>query len=124
MVGPFLASHWAALQRGEKVKCRYIVVPRAETVGFTFSKDSEAAGSDQDVLIVKMEATSPFLSPLVDPLFFTIEKAPPHRVLRYAGRTTPRIKAGSKWKDLDALTVLTGKRRGKALLSCLLLVRE
>jgi hypothetical protein len=42
MVGPFLISHWNALLRGEKVKCRYIVVPRRDTVGFTFVKDSES----------------------------------------------------------------------------------
>jgi hypothetical protein len=36
MVGPFLASNWDGLARGEEVKCRYIVVPRKETVGFTF----------------------------------------------------------------------------------------
>jgi hypothetical protein len=109
MVGPFLASHWAALQRGEKVKCRYIVVPRAETVGFTFLKASEAPRSGQDGLIVKMEPSSPFISALVEPLFFTIEHAPPHRVLQYTGRTTPKIQVGGKWDDLDALTVFDWK---------------
>jgi hypothetical protein len=109
MVGPFLASHWDALLRGEKVKSRFIVVPRTETVGFTFSKDTEAAQRGQDVLIVRMEPSSLFLSPLVDPLFFTIEQAPPHRVLKYVGRTTPKIEAGGKWKDLDAVTVFDWK---------------
>jgi hypothetical protein len=45
------------------------------------------------------------LATLVDPLYFTLEKAPPHRVLRYAGRTTPKTQVGGKWKDLDAVTV-------------------
>jgi hypothetical protein len=104
-VGPFLASHWDALQRGEKVKCRYIVVPRTETVGFTFIKDSDAKRGFPNALLVRMEPTSLFLSPLVDPLFFTIEQAPPHRVLQYVGRTTPKIQIGGNWKDLDAVTV-------------------
>jgi hypothetical protein len=105
MVGPFLASHWDALERGEKVQCRYIVVPRAETVGFTFLKDSEIARGAPDALIVKMEPSSRFIAALVDPLFFTIEKAPPHRVLQYVGRTTPKIQVGARWRDLDAVTV-------------------
>ncbi len=109
MVGPFLASHWDALQRGEKVKCRYIVVPRAETVGFTFSKDSKATAGRKDVVIVTMEPTSPFIAALVDPLFFTLELAPPHRILQYTGRTTPKIQVGGKWKDLDAVTVFDWK---------------
>jgi len=105
MVGPFLASHWDALSRGEKVKCRYVVVPRSETVGFTFVKDSRTNQGGQDVLIVRMAASSRFLAALVEPLFFTVEQAPPHRVLCYAGRTTPKIREGSKWQDLDAMTV-------------------
>jgi hypothetical protein len=105
MIATFLASHWDKLVRGEKVKSRYIVVPRTETVGFTFAKERETAGQDQNVMIVKMEATSLILAALVDPLFFTLEKAPPHRVLRYTGRTTPKIQVGDKWKDLDAVTV-------------------
>ena len=105
MIATFLASHWDTLVRGEKVKSRYIVVPRMETVGFTFVREPETPGPDRKVIIIKMEATSPILAALVDPLFFTLEKAPPHRVLQYAGRTTPKIPVGGKWKDLDALTI-------------------
>ncbi len=105
MVGPFLQSHWEALWRGDKLKCRYIVIPRRETVGFTFVKDSQSSRQGREVLIVKMEATSPFVATQVDPLFFALALAPPHHVLEYAGRTTPKIQVGGKWKDLDALTV-------------------
>ncbi len=105
MVGPFLASHWDSLERGEKVRCRYIVVPRSETVGFTFTKESEATRGGQPVVVVRMAASSRFVAALVDPLFFTMEKNPPHRVLDYAGRTTPKIQVKGKWKDLDAVTV-------------------
>lgn len=107
MVGPFLLSHWAALEKGEKVKCRYIVVPRAETVGFTFSKlsNTDTKIPARNVTIIKMEPTSPFISALVDPLFFTIEQGSPHRVLQYVGRTAPKIQNEGKWKDLDGLTV-------------------
>ena len=109
MIAPFLVSHWTELCRGEKVKCRYIVVPRRETVGFTFVEDSAATGQKQDVVIIRMEASSLFVAALVDPVFFTIEKAPPHRILQYAGRTVPKIQTGGKWRDLDAVTVFDWK---------------
>ncbi len=105
MVGPFLVSHWDALWRGEKVKCRYIVVPRSETVGFTFVKDSESTWKGRRVMVVKMEASSRFIAALVSPLFFMLEEDAPHRVVEYVGRTTPKLQVGGKWKDLDAVTV-------------------
>ena len=105
MVGPFLASNWDALARGEDVKCRYIVVQRRETVGFTFVKSGESTWQGKPMLLVKMEVSSLLLAALVDPLYFTIEKAAPHHVQQYVGRTTPKIQAGTKWKDLDAVTV-------------------
>jgi hypothetical protein len=87
------------------VKCRCIVVPRRVTVGFTFAKDAASTWQGRQVLIVRMEASSPLIAALVNPLVFTIEQAPPHRVLLYIGRTTPKTRAGSKWKDLDGVTV-------------------
>ena len=105
MVGPFLAAHWDALSRGEKVKCRYIVVSRRETVGFTFVKEVDPSRRDQSEIVVRMEAGSALASVLVAPLFFTVEAAKPHRVVQYVGRTTPKLRIGGKWKDLDAVTI-------------------
>jgi len=105
MLAPFLVSHWGALMKGETVKCRYIAVPRRETVGFTFSKKSESTSAGKPVVIIKMEPSSPIISALVDPLFFTMEKGGQHHVLEYTGRTTPKIRDGKNWKDLDAVTV-------------------
>lgn len=105
MVGPFLASHWPALVKGEEVKCRFIVIPRLETVGFRFVKESESQWQGQPVVLLKMEPTSPLIRALVDPLHFKLEKNGEHRVLEYSGRTTPKLKSGNKWQDLDAVTV-------------------
>jgi hypothetical protein len=80
-----------------------------ETVGFAFRKDSETTWHGRKVIIVKMEPSSRIIAALVEPLFFTIESAPPHRVVQYVGRTTPKIQAGGKWKDLDAVTVFDWK---------------
>lgn len=104
-VGMFLVSQWDAIARGEKVKCRFIVLQRTETVGFTFSKESPSAREGTPVLMVKMEPSSHLLSALVDPILFTVEANPPHRVLEYTGRTTPKVQVGGKWKDWDAVTV-------------------
>ncbi len=105
MLAPFLVSHLDRLMKGESVKCRYISVPRRETVGFTFLKASESTSDGKPVVIIKMEPTSPIISALVDPLFFTIEKGGQHHVLEYTGRTTPKVRDGKNWKDLDAVTV-------------------
>ncbi len=105
MMGAWLASQWDALNRGEKLKCRLIIVPLAGTVGFTLVKESETSQGDQRVLIVKMEPTSPFISVLLRPLFFTMEESPGHRILQYDGRTTPKIRVGDRWNDVDAITV-------------------
>jgi hypothetical protein len=104
-VAPFLASHWGELMNGGMVKCRYVVVPRRETVGFTFAKQSETTLHGRAVVIIRMEPTSLIIARLVDPVFFTVEKDSPHRVLEYVGRVTPKAKVGSKWDDLDATCV-------------------
>jgi hypothetical protein len=56
-----------------------------------------------------MEVTSWAVGMFADPLYFTIEKDPPHHILQYVGRTTPKIKVGNAWKDLDAVTVFEWK---------------
>jgi hypothetical protein len=105
MVGPFLLSHWPELRDGKEIKCRYIVVPRRETVGFTFKRQHSRPGDPPDTVRVKMEASSPIIAALVEPLSFLIEEKPPHHVLEYQGRTTPKIRSGLGWKDFDAVTV-------------------
>jgi hypothetical protein len=105
MVATFLLSHWAELSNGQKVKCRYVVVPRRETVGFTFVKESEAISQGRAVVMIRMEPTSPIIARLVDPLFFTLERDGQHRVLQYVGRVTPKTRTGNKWDDLDATLV-------------------
>jgi hypothetical protein len=110
MVGHFLAVHWDSLARGEKARCRYIVLSRRETVGFTFIKTGECSVNGQPLVIIKMEPTSALLAPLVKPVYFTLERNPPHHVLQYVGRTTPKLKAGGQWTDLDALTVFDWKQ--------------
>ena len=105
MVAPFLVAHWNDLINGKTVKCRYVAASRAETVGFEFKKQWETTRQGKPVVIIKMSPTSVIIAALVDPLYFILEKDGEHRMLQYDGRTTPKIKSGNKWKDLDADTV-------------------
>ncbi len=105
MLSPYMALHWDPLAKGTPLKFRYIVVPRMETVGFKLVKAGETTWLGKPALRIRMEPTSVVIAQLVDPLFFIVEKDLPHRVLEYTGRTTPLIKDGNKWKELDAVTV-------------------
>jgi hypothetical protein len=111
MVAPFLIDHWGELLKGEKVNCRYVVVDRRETVGFTFIKDSEGRRGNHSVIIIKMFPTSRIISALIDPLFFSIEKDGQRRILEYSGRTAVKVKDGRKWKDLDGITVFEWEKK-------------
>lgn len=109
MVAPFLSDHWTDLINGRQVKCRYLVVPRMETVGFTFTRTAEAIWRGKPVVVIRMAASNWVVGLKVDPLFFTMEKNGQHRILQYTGRITPKIKAKTGWKDLDAVTVFDWK---------------
>lgn len=106
MVGPYIATHWDALVRGAVLKCRFVSIPRAETVGFKFFKESETTWHGKPVMIVKAQPTSILIAQLVAPLHFVVDKAGRHNVLEYSGRTTPKFRKNGKWEDLDAVTVV------------------
>jgi hypothetical protein len=101
----FLADHWEEINSGAVVRFRYLVVPRLETIGFKFTRESTGEFHGKKVVRVKMEPTSWVIAQILDPLLFTVESEPPHRVLQYWGRTTPKIRDGESWRDLDALSV-------------------
>jgi len=101
----FLANHWDEINRGGVVKFHYLFVPRLETVSFKFSRESAGEFHGKKVVRIKMEPTNWVVGQVVDPLIFTVESDPPHRILQYWGRTTPKIRNGQSWRDLDALSV-------------------
>jgi len=109
MIPFYLLSHWEALMAGSTIKFRYVVFQRAETVGFKLVKESESIWHGKPVVLLKMQPTSLVIARLVDPVHFTVEKEGEHRVLRYIGRTTPMIKRGPKWEDLDAVNMFDWK---------------
>src|SRR2546423_935375 len=105
MIPGFIVAHWDTLMKGLPAKFRYIALSRKETVGFKLSKDSTVLREGKPVVRIKMEPTSIIIAQLVDPLFFVVEPQGAHRILEYIGRTTPMIRSGNKWKDLDAITI-------------------
>jgi len=104
-VYPFMLAHWDALMRGDTVKFHFISFEWARTFMFQLLKTGESVQHNRPVVQITMQPTSTLLAPFVDPLIFTVEKASPHRILSYIGRTTPRIQKGGSWKYLDAETV-------------------
>lgn len=102
---PFLLGHWDALMRGEPVKFRFVSIEWQRTFNFRLVKTGENVVAGQTCEQIAMKPVGFFLSQVVNPLIFTVEKAPPHLMLSYLGRTTPRVQQGGAWKYLDAETV-------------------
>lgn len=104
-VYPYMMAHWNELMRGDTVRFRFISFEWKRFFGFHFMKTAEFVRHGRTVEQIQMEPDNFFIREMVDPLTFIVEKASPHRVLSYVGRTTPRIQKGDAWKYLDAETV-------------------
>jgi hypothetical protein len=106
---PFMLAHWDGLMQGKPVKFHFVSLEWKKVFGFRLMKAGETVLNGRTVERIKMEPTNLLVAKLVEPLYFTIEKDAPHRVIGYVGRTTPRIKKGKSWKYLDADTVFDWK---------------
>jgi hypothetical protein len=105
MIPYFIVAHWQQLMRGEPARFRFIASSRLETVGFKLVKEAEVMWRGRAAVRLRMEPSSFVIAQIVDPLFFIVEKEGAHRLFEYVGRNTPKLRAGSDWKDLDARTV-------------------
>jgi len=106
---PFILAHWNELMKGDSVKFRFVSLEWERTFGFKLSKSGESVVDGKPVVTIRMDPTSMVVAHFMDPLYFTVEKNAPHRVVEYLGRTTPRTKNGKAWKYLDADTVFDWK---------------
>lgn len=106
---PFIMANWDGLLKGDKVKFQFVSLEWERTFGFKLSKSGEAVVNGAAVVVIRMEPTNLLVAHVMDPLYFNVEGAAPHRVVGYIGRTTPRIKSGKSWKYLDADTVFDWK---------------
>ncbi len=94
-------SKWSVIMSGKNLEIRLAVWDRLETVGFRLKKIKEIEFEGNKAILVKMDPTSFIIRALVDPIYFTFA-ADGSKLYMVKGRTAPKIKEGSQWKDLDA----------------------
>ena len=109
-VYPFMLAHWDEIMEGQAVRFRFVSLEWKRAFLFRMVKTAESVADGRPVVQIKVEPVGAFVSAFVSPLVFTVEKAPPHHILSYLGRTTPRVKKGRAWKYLDAETVFDWKQ--------------
>lgn len=100
----FVKDNWSEIMKGETISFRYGVWDRQETVGFKIFKVSEEKNGDTTVVSVKMKPSSFIIAAIVKPILFKLP-SDGARIVEMNGRVAPKIKDGSKWKDLDAEVV-------------------
>ncbi len=102
---PRLQAGWARILRGEPVPVRIAVPDRRESFGFVFRPDLSARDKNLGAESVRvwLEPRSAFLRLLVSPIEFWLS-ADGTRVHKVRGRTLLKIKRGSRFEDLDAVT--------------------
>ena len=109
MIPGFITDHWQALTSGQSLRFRYAIIPRLETIAFTLRKIGQSEFSGRPVVEMQMRPASRLLQNFVDPIMFSAELNTPHRILRYIGRTAPKVRHGRNWDDLDAVTIFDWK---------------
>jgi hypothetical protein len=102
---PFILTHWGDLMRGGAVKFHFISLDPPTTFAFKVVRESDGVWKNQPVARIKMEPANVLIAHLVHPIIFNVEKAEPHRLFSYTGRTTPRDKTGGTWKIVEAEAV-------------------
>jgi len=102
---PFMVAHWNDLMRGEHVKFRLVSIEWQHIFNFQLLKTGESVVDGRTCELICMKPTSLLLEKLVNPLIFTVDKAPPHIMISYIGQTTPRVKKDNSWQYLNAETV-------------------
>ena len=91
---PLLRRNWDKLVAGEEVVFELVVASRQGTITFRLRKEAQAGVHGEPATVVVMEPDSFLIRALVNPMFYTVADAAPHRLLRYAGRTTVKADDG------------------------------
>ncbi len=95
---PLLHRNWRKIAAGGEVEFDLLVPSRQGTVGFQLKRDSAGTVNGAPVTVVVLEPDSFIIRALVDPMYFYVADDPPHRILRYVGRTSVKADDG---KDQD-----------------------
>ena len=95
----FVAANWNKLMDGDKLKSRFIVPDRAETIGFGMRKREEVTHKGKPAVRVILFALSPFVAMIAGDTFLIFEKDGQHRLLQVDGRTPMLKQVEGKWKS-------------------------
>lgn len=106
---PFILIHWDELMRGTTLKFWMVSFDHDRIFTFTLRKTAPFKATGGSTVWLKMAAGNLLVAGFVDPIYFQVEQAAPHRIVEYIGRTAPMIKKGNSWKYLDAETVFDWK---------------
>jgi len=102
---PFVMDHWNDLMGGKTVRFHFVSLDWERTFDFGLAKTGESTENGEEVVQLTMKPASMFVSAFVKPIVFTVQANGSHLILSYVGRTTPHIRRGNSWKELDAETV-------------------
>jgi hypothetical protein len=108
-VEPLILREWARLAAGETVPFRLLVPSRQDVYQFRLMREDSPAMARPGHLVVRMEPGTWFVRQLVDPLFFWLEEAPPHRLMEFRGRVSIKTDGGD---DQDLRIVYTYPGQG------------
>lgn len=104
----FVKAKWAELMAGKEVEFRFASWERMETVGFEFKKMGTDKVDNQDVVVIRMKASSFIIAAIVNPITFRFS-TDGTRLISMSGRVAPKQKKGDSWKDLDGDAFYTQK---------------
>lgn len=98
-----VTQNWDSVMNGEKIKSRFIVPDRAETIGFGLVKDGEEVINGQDTVRIVMKPTSFIIAMIAKQAVFNFEKNGSHRLIRAVGRTPVLKRVGDDLKNIDGI---------------------
>lgn len=104
---PFMMHQWSELMQGKTVRFHFVSLDWERTFEFELMRTGKSVQGGQPVVLLTMKPANIFIARLVRPIVFTVQANGSHLILSYIGRTTPRIRKGSSWKELDAETVFS-----------------
>jgi hypothetical protein len=105
VIGPslltYIALNWPDINGGKSIRMRFASWERLETVGFEIFKVGEESRGERKVTILTMKPSNFVIAALVKPLKLVVANEG-KELVEIFGRTLPKRKDGTKWKDLDA----------------------
>jgi hypothetical protein len=106
LITTYLRKNWSTLEKGEKLKAELYVLDRGSTYNFEYTKFKEETVDGVKQVTIRMKPGNFLVAQLVDPLYFSFSPDG-EKLLRVEGRTLPKKKVDSKWKDVNAEAVYT-----------------